>query len=252
MIKVGIYSFTSCEGCQISILSLNQKLLDLLYFVDFKVFRLFQTHTRPIEDVDIAVIEGGVSQKKQVPMIKELRKRSGSVVAMGACACFGGIPGLRKFVDMSEDKSIKEYMKRWGSINVTGIANYIDVDYMLYGCPINPNEFYDMMVHYRDEGSFPRQKEQPVCVGCRAKGNECLLAKGIPCLGPITRGGCGAVCPSNGVGCEACRGFLENANIEQFVRYLRSFSTEDKIRSMLFKYTGPSKVIELSEQEKGD
>jgi len=250
VIKLGVYTFAGCEGCQISVLSLGSRMFDLLEGAEFKTFRLLQRHERPVEKVDIAFIDGCVSRKSHVAVLKDIRKHSKYVIALGACAAFGGIPGLRKFIDVDEDTSLAGDMKRWGTIDVASIDNFIKVDYYLLGCPINPEEFYTLLKMYKETGKFPEVITQPVCIECRAKGNRCLLLDKTACLGPIVRGGCGALCPSKKASCEGCRGILPNVNLKGFMDYLRTMATEEEIKSMLFKYTRPSKMFDLFEEEK--
>ncbi|RLC72070.1 MAG: NADH:ubiquinone oxidoreductase, partial [Chloroflexi bacterium] len=61
-------------------------------------------------------------------------------------------------------------------------------------------------------GKKPPIPDYPVCVECKKKGNVCVYELGRNCLGPVTRAGCDAICPTYGAGCEGCRGFVPHPN----------------------------------------
>jgi coenzyme F420-reducing hydrogenase gamma subunit len=80
------------------------------------------------------------------------------------------------------------------------------------GCPIDRDEFI-MVVTQLLQGRMPQIPNEPVCIECKLKGNVCVYLRGGTCLGPITLGGCGAICPTHGDGCEGCRGLIESPNV---------------------------------------
>ncbi len=70
-------------------------------------------------------------------------------------------------------------------------------------------------------GQQVRHPQYPVCMECKAQENICLFDLGEPCLGPVTRAGCDAWCPSNRLGCWGCRGPAPEANLTQLYTIMR-------------------------------
>jgi coenzyme F420-reducing hydrogenase gamma subunit len=91
------------------------------------------------------------------------------------------------------------------------IGAVIQVDAVIPGCPIDREEFV-RVVKALLLGKKPPVPDYPVCVECKLKENVCVLLEGRPCLGPVTRAGCDAICPTYGDGCEGCRGLIPNPN----------------------------------------
>ena len=87
----------------------------------------------------------------------------------------------------------------------------VPVDYYVHGCPINPAEFTKVF-HAILQGRPYNVPDHPVCTECRLKENVCLLQKGMACMGPVTRAGCEALCPSYGYYCYGCRGLVSEPN----------------------------------------
>ena len=85
------------------------------------------------------------------------------------------------------------------------------MDAIIPGCPIDRLEFLNVVKNVL-LGKTPAIPDYPVCVECKLKENVCLFDKGGVCLGPITRAGCDAICPTFGTGCEGGRGLIPNPN----------------------------------------
>ena len=96
--KVAIYDFTDCEGCEVAIVALKEKIVDLLKKVDIINWRLAQEKNLP-GPFDITIIEGTPITQYEIDLLKELRKQSKVLIALGACACIAGIPGIIKKKD---------------------------------------------------------------------------------------------------------------------------------------------------------
>jgi sulfhydrogenase subunit delta len=92
------------------------------------------------------------------------------------------------------------------------IEAVIPIDGFIPGCPIDREEFIRVVKALVQKRPL-RIPDYPVCIECRLKENVCVLMQGKSCLGPITRAGCGAICPSFGSGCDGCRGMISNPNI---------------------------------------
>jgi coenzyme F420-reducing hydrogenase gamma subunit len=91
------------------------------------------------------------------------------------------------------------------------VSAVIQVDATIPGCPIDRFEFLRVVKQVL-MGKAPAIPDYPVCVECKLKENVCLFDKGGVCLGPITRAGCDAICPTYGTSCEGCRGLIPNPN----------------------------------------
>lgn len=210
--KIGIYALTSCYGCQLSIAMIS-KLLEVADIINFKSFYMLSSNSSMHEKVDIAFVEGSVSTKRDLEELKEIRENATILVAMGACAINGGV---QSWTDKEKDYS-DLYSTVYGSkkikfkgVKATPIEKHVKVDYKLPGCPPEEEEiiYFIATFHF---GTWPEEKDYPVCQECRIAGNPCILIeKGEPCLGPITTAGCNARCISFGIPCIGCRGPIEN------------------------------------------
>ncbi|MBI5228691.1 hypothetical protein HY991_01165 [Candidatus Micrarchaeota archaeon] len=229
--KVGIFSLTSCEGCQLQILDLEKRLLDLLDFIEIDYFKLAEERSR-MEYFDIAFVEGAVSTIHEREKLETVRKNSKYLVAIGACACHGGIPSLRNLIKTTGGRGYHPI----SSSKTVAINKFVKVDYYLRGCPIEKEEFASFLLMLL-RGKVPLEVNSPVCGECNNREIECLLRKGIPCLGPITASGCNAVCPEHSTPCEGCRGTIEDANIFSLVDSLKSLGLPERdIENKLHKF----------------
>jgi coenzyme F420-reducing hydrogenase gamma subunit len=213
--NIAIVSLTCCEGCQVAILDLGERFLDLTEKIKIGDFALIEEQAES-ENFDVVFVEGAPITPQNVARVKDLRARTKLFVTIGACACLGGIAELKNYQD-------KEQRLRYVYKNFEGIANpdirpvkyYVKVDLEIPGCPISKEEFL-WAVKELIAGVIPKIPQRPVCYECQLKQNECLLQKGEPCLGPMILGGCGAPCPSSNYPCDGCRGPLRNAAINNF------------------------------------
>jgi len=211
--KVAFFDFSSCEGCQLTVVDSLQTHLDLLDAVEIVNFR--EAISDRGEDYAIAFIEGSCTRESDVPRLQQIRQQADIVVALGACAHLGGVNAIKNNFPLEDMRKIVYGNKAgWYDTDPTRpIGEVINVDAVLPGCPIDREEFI-RFVKQLLQGRLPSLPEDPVCVECRMKENACVWTPGQACLGPITRGGCGAICPSNGLGCEGCRGLLSEPNVE--------------------------------------
>lgn len=240
--RLGVFSITSCAGCQESILFMEDILLELLERVDLVNFPLIKEYH---EDgpFDIALIEGAVVKKDEVKKIKAIRKKSKLVIALGTCATYGGVPAMRDF-GYEEDIMKSVYpapQELHPTEDVSGIGKYIEVDYYLRGCPMVKAEIVRVLKDLL-AGKKPKEVNSPVCMECRAKGNPCLLQMGQPCIGPVTFGGCDALCPTEEIPCYGCRGPLDDANVDSLVSLLEKQGIDKEgLKSIFLRFAGTSK-----------
>lgn len=213
--KVAFFDFACCEGCQLQVANLEEDIIKLLDLVDLVEFREVMTGSTS-ETYDIAFIEGSITRKSDEERLKDIRERSTLLVAYGQCAVNGGINRLKNVWHSMDDVKKCVYgddshMPHLDTYPTKGVDEVVKVDLYIPGCPINRDEFL-RMVKELSLGITPRLPNYPVCVECKLKENICLFDKGMICLGPLARAGCGAICPSNGSPCEACRGTVDNPN----------------------------------------
>lgn len=223
--KIGVFSFTGCEGCQLQIANNEERLKDLFGLVDVVNFREISSERRG--DYEIAFVEGSITTEGEAARLKKIREQAGILVSIGACASLGGVNNLRSRFPLPE--VVKEV---YGAHSIdTGpvrkVREVVPVDIELPGCPISKPEF-EWLVRHLVLGIEPQFPKYPVCVECKQRLNSCVLDMGMMCLGPVTRAGCNAVCPRNRFGCWGCRGPSEEANFESLMQILREkgFSEE--------------------------
>jgi coenzyme F420-reducing hydrogenase gamma subunit len=228
--RVAVFSFTSCEGCSLAILECENELLDILNLIELVEWREAMSE-KTDEPIDIALIDGSISTRHGVEKIKQIRERAKMVVAIGACAHTGGLTALKNRYGMAQVKDIVygEDGADFDTIPARPVSAVVPVEFALPGCPIDRTEFITTV---RDLvlGKTPKLPDYPVCVECKKKGNVCVFFQGKPCMGPVTRAGCGAACPSFGDGCEGCRGFIDDPNKNAHKETLAEFGlTVDEV-----------------------
>ncbi|MCP4246020.1 MAG: NADH:ubiquinone oxidoreductase [bacterium] len=206
--KIAIFSLTSCEGCSLAILELEDVLLDLLGAVEIVNFR--EGMTERSWDIDIGFVDGAVSTPHDEAELRHMRERCKVLVAIGACACLGGLNTLKNHLPEEEYRRYVygDKFKCFENTPARPLSELVKVDYELPGCPMNNQEFVRLVKCVLSGQPFGLP-DTAVCTECKKLGNLCLYEKGIICLGPITRAGCEAICPSYGSKCEGCRGIVD-------------------------------------------
>jgi coenzyme F420-reducing hydrogenase gamma subunit len=212
---VAVYKFSSCDGCQLSLLNMEDELLDLANAVEIAFF-LEATRASQPGPYDIALVEGSITTEHEVERIKEIRSQAKVLIALGTCATSGGIQALRNFADADNYASVvydhPEYLHFLKTSKP--MSDYVTVDMELWGCPVNKAQVIEVIVSLLNNRK-PNLPGYPVCLECKRRGTICVLVdKGIPCLGPVTVAGCGALCPAYGRGCYGCFGPSRNMNFE--------------------------------------
>jgi len=228
-LRIGIFKLTSCDGCQLVLLNLEETLLELFRFYEIAYFR--EGTDRTLKDTfDLSIIEGSITTERQKEEVFEIRERSRKVITVGACATSGGIQALRNWSSLGFLKNIvypsPEHIEALSTS--TPVSEHIYVDYELWGCPISKNNLEEVLIDFILEKT-PRIPVYSLCMECKRKAIPCVLvSSGQPCLGPITKAGCGSICPSFGRPCYGCFGPKEGANINSFGRILEKSGISEK------------------------
>lgn len=234
MARILLIGLAGDSGCQVACLGLHETLVEILAANEL-IFAPTLIDAKDIPDnIDVAIVEGGIRNTHEEDIIKEIREKSGVVIALGACAAFGGIPGLANL------KNGKELMNliysNWrgtdqGTIPTHlvslpeqhPIKDFVKVDYFIPGCPPEVTDIAYTLTSLLS-GQEPKYNSTQVCDDCPRERigeydkrlrrlheelpdpDRCLLEQGFFCMGPATMGGCGAPCPQSGNTCEGCRG----------------------------------------------
>ncbi len=234
--KVAFFSFSSCEGCQLMFLNLEDELLDLLGNVEIVNFREAMKEVTS-DTYDVCMIEGSLTRQSDVEEAKELREKSGAVVAFGACATIGGVNAIKNFQPLDD---VRKYVygdkwQHYDSIPTMALEQVMKVDAKIYGCPPSKKEILEVISALL-LGRKPNIPDYPVCVQCKLAENVCVYERGMVCLGPVTRAGCDAICPSFGGKCIGCRGLISdpNNNAEKDLLAERGLTVEDVLKEYRF------------------
>jgi sulfhydrogenase subunit delta len=232
--RVGIFDFASCEGCELQIVNLEEDVVGLVSAVDVVSFReAMKEHS---DDYDIAIVEGSITRESDEARLKNIRENAKIVIALGACACIGGINALKNAHDLDEAKKIVYGDKAdwFETYPARPIDAVVKVDYYVHGCPIDRGEFLSVIKALL-LGKEPQIPNYPVCVECKLAENQCVFEKGMFCLGPVTRAGCNARCPGYGNDCVGCRGLVDNPNKEAQREVLEKYGLT--VDDILAKFT---------------
>lgn len=233
--KVGIIGLTSCEGCQFAIMDLGNRFLELLQYIDIVQFRLLEEKVFVTPKMDICFVEGSVVTKENQKVIKEIRKQTKTLVALGNCASMGGIHQIKNY--HQPQKLVKEIYFHSAKIDnpdILDLKDIVEVDYTIPGCPINNLEFLKLVhsllknINFK---IFPR----PVCEECQTKGYSCVLMpnpqtgeKGKMCFGPMIQSGCEAICLKLAMPCQGCRGLYKGAQVKNHLKLLEQMGYSKK------------------------
>jgi F420-non-reducing hydrogenase small subunit len=234
MARILLVGLAGDSGCQVASLGLHEALFDILA-ANEPVYAPTLIDAKEIpEDIDVAIIEGGIRNTHEEEVIKEIREKSKVLIAIGACAVHGGIPGLANlkhgkelmgeiYSDMrgTDKGTIPTHLESLAEQNSVG--QIVKVDYLIPGCPPEVDDIAYTLTSLLS-GEEPIYNSTQVCDDCPRERlgeydtglrrliedlpdpDRCLLEQGYFCMGPATMGGCGAPCPQAGNTCEGCRG----------------------------------------------
>ncbi len=164
-LKIAFYWAASCGGCEIAVLDLNEKILDVVQIADILFWpvamdvKYKDVEAMPDKHIDITFFNGSIRNSEQEHMAKLLRTKSKTIVAFGSCAHEGCVPGLANLTNRQDifeqvylkEKSVTNPQKaipktktevKEGSLKipefydtVKTLAQTVEVDYFLPGCP---------------------------------------------------------------------------------------------------------------------
>jgi len=234
--RLAVFKFASCDGCQLSILNLEDELLALAERVEISNFLEASSRFDPDGPWDVTLVEGSITTAHDAERILDIRERSRVLVTIGACATSGGIQALRNVADVEAWKSIVYPHPEWirALATSTPIADHVRVDHEIQGCPIDRGQVLRVLVRLL-LGTKPDLPQSSVCIECKRRGNPCVLvSRGVPCLGPVTRAGCGAICPGLGRDCYGCFGPAADPNPASLIRSFEAagLSRADAVRRL--------------------
>ncbi|NCX97394.1 MAG: oxidoreductase [Planctomycetia bacterium] len=224
--SLAVFKFASCDGCQLQLLDAQCKLLAIADRVRIEHFLEASSHVVP-GPYDVGLVEGSISTPEDVERIREIRRQCRFLVTIGACATAGGIQALRNWGRIDEFLGAvyasPDYVATLATS--TAIADHVPVDFELRGCPIDTRQLVELITALV-LGRKPHVPGHSVCVECKARGTVCVtVAKGIPCLGPVTQAGCGAICPAYDRECFGCYGPAEAVNLVSLTGFYEARGT---------------------------
>lgn len=242
--KVSFFDFTCCEGCQLCALDLTaEQLLDLLEVIDIVEFR--EAISEKSDNYDIAIVEGSISRDSDIGRLEKIRNTAKLLICLGSCSYIAGINALKNF-QKKEDYQNAVYPdapQQFETSTAKAIDEVVKVDAFIPGCPIDTMEFVKVVKNLV-LGKDPDIPTYPVCIECKKNENICVYEKGIHCLGPVIRAGCGAVCPGNGGYCFGCRGVIPEPNLDSIRDIMNKYNLSfDQINDRFKLFLGRNKEI---------
>ena len=251
---VAVWKFSSCDGCQLTVLNCEDELIPLARTVQIAYF---PEATRGVVagPYDVSLVEGSVTTPADADRIQEIRRVSRSLVTIGACATSGGIQALRNFGDVAEYRSIvyahPEYISTLATS--TAIADHVPVDFELRGCPIDKHQLLEVVTAFL-HGRRPNVPAYSVCMECKRRGTTCVtVAHGTPCLGPVTQAGCGAICPAYARGCYGCFGPSDAPHTEPLAnQLLANGATAAEVHRLFLSFNAAAEPFQKEAQRHAD
>lgn len=234
--RIAVFKFASCDGCQLSLLDAEDELLAVAGAVDIAYFP--EASRRMLKGpYDIGLVEGSITTHHDAERIQQVRRQCHTLVTIGACATAGGVQALRNWRDVNEFVryvyASPDYISTLKMS--TPIAEHVPVDFELRGCPINKSQLLELLSATL-AGRKPNIPTHSVCIECKRSGNVCIaVAGGVPCLGPVTQAGCGALCPTYARGCYGCYGPMESTNAPALSDQLRILGQTDQAITRAFR-----------------
>ena len=233
---LAVWKFASCDGCQLTLLNCEEELLAVTERVTVAYFPE-APRAGVAGPYDVSLVEGSITTPADAERIQQVRAASRQLITIGACATAGGIQALRNFADVSEFLSVVYAHPAYVATldRSTPIAAHVTVDFQLRGCPIDRRQLLEVLAALL-QGRRPRIPTYSVCVECKRRGTTCVaVADGLPCLGPVTQAGCGALCPTFTRGCYGCFGPNDTPNTASLSDRLRTHGMAEADVMRLFR-----------------
>ncbi len=212
--KIGVFDFTGCEGCALQLANKEETLGAFLNAIEVVNFREVSSDNG--SDYDVALIDGAITRDDEVERLQEIRQQADLVIALGSCACFGGVNRLKNAHDLAEANREVYGDCPKPTLPTRSVKEVVQVDLEIPGCPVSKDEVERVVQHLVWDLPLPTYA-YPVCLQCKQRYTVCRFDLGELCLGPITRAGCNAPCPAGGLGCWGCRGPAEAPNYDEFM-----------------------------------
>lgn len=280
--RLAVYWASACGGCDIAILNLHEKILDVASAFEIVFWpavmdgKVHDVEAMPDGSVDLCLFTGGIRTTENVEMARLLRRKSRFLVAFGSCANEGCIPGLANLSPISDIldaayegpstdnpdhlRPVTTWPLPEGDLHLPALLprvrtldQVVPVDWSVPGCPPESPRIAEVVTlaaaAFRGDAPVPAHgsvlgaRDASVCEECRRTRNVkrisgfvriqelasvdpdlCLLEQGIPCNGPATRAGCGALCPAAGAQCIGCYG-LPDGIVDQGAALLSAFAS---------------------------
>ncbi|MEL0081420.1 MAG: oxidoreductase [Gammaproteobacteria bacterium] len=248
---LGVFKLASCDGCQLTLLDCEDELLLLAEQINIVHFPEATSPGQHRGPFDLAIIEGSVSTPEQLEEVQQIRGDARVLITIGACATSGGIQALRNFGDHDEYQRVvyarPEYISSLATS--TPVADHVAVDFELRGCPVSKIQLLELITACL-QGRTPAINNESVCVECKRNGTVCVMvSQQMPCLGPVTHAGCGAICPAFNRGCFGCYGPKESAATESLAAQIKAQGQTDAEIKRLFRlFTAGSEAFSTESQ----
>lgn len=235
--RVVVLSLASDFGCQVQMTNFPE-LLEMVGTIELSYWQLATSVHMP-EEYDVAVIEGAATTKEHLELLEQVRATAKKVIAIGACACAGGVPAMALKTGIEEavecvypgeaDKVARD------RVEPRPIAACIDIDFEVPGCPIDPQEF-SFTLQRALLGLKHRKERDTLCAECKINENPCFYMKQTLCLGLVTTTGCGSFCVNRGRPCTGCRGIALDANLEAARDIVSKYQLSEEFEQALLIY----------------
>ena len=235
--RVAVFKMASCDGCQLQLLDAEDALLELAGAIEIVNFAEASSNIQP-GPYDVTLVEGSISTPEQIEQVRRIRAETAFLMTIGACATAGGVQALRNGRDLAEVvRQVYPTPRYVDSLaDSTPVAEHVKVDLELTGCPVDRGQLLGALASLL-RGAVPSPSTTPVCIECKRRGYVCVIvAKGEPCLGPVTRTGCGALCPGMDRGCYGCFGPSQPPNTEALARRFLELGMSPSLVAEKFRF----------------
>jgi coenzyme F420-reducing hydrogenase gamma subunit len=237
--RIAVFDFTSCEGCELQLANKEDTLAEFLSAIQVVSFR--EVSSADGGDYDIALIEGAITRSDEVERLRAIRGRAKVLVALGSCACYGGVNKLKNAFDLDQANREVYGDHPKDTLPVRPVKDVVSVDLEIPGCPVSKAEVEHIVQHVILDVPF-QFPAYPVCLECKQRYTVCRFEHGQLCLGSITRGGCDAPCPAGGLGCWGCRGPAADPNFDEFFALAKAKGFSDREVSERMSFFGGFEV----------